>query len=59
MKITISEAEAERIADRTVQRRCEQSAAYRHAENADEQAQAEDVIEQNVWKELEAKYNIV
>lgn len=59
MKITISEAEAERMADRMVQRRCEQPGPYRDAENAEEQSQAEGMIEQKVWKELEAKYNIV
>jgi hypothetical protein len=43
--VVVTESERERIIDRRVQARLTTDAAYRHAANAEEQAQREDEIE--------------
>ncbi len=58
IKIHISEADAERLADRMVWTRLKHSSAYTTAENGDAQSEAEDAIEREVWAELESSYEI-
>lgn len=57
-KPAITEAEAEAMADRMVQRRLERSCLYRYAPDAEEQAKAEAKVEAEVWSDLEARYEI-
>lgn len=52
---TITEAEAERIADRIVWQRLATDSAYRNAENAQAQADREDEIAAQVWREIESR----
>lgn len=52
----MTEAEMERIADRMVWRRLATDRAYLHAEDAEAQAQREDEIGKQVWRELVAKH---
>lgn len=51
----MDEATYERIADARVQRRLAIDAAYRNAENAEEQAIREDEITEQVCRELDAE----
>lgn len=55
---TLTEAQAEPIADARVWDRLRTDAAYRNAENAEEQAAREDEIGEQVWRELEERYEI-
>lgn len=56
--MTITEAEAERMADRLVWARLATDFAYRNADSAGQQRAREDQIESEVWAELESKYDI-
>lgn len=57
-KKTITEAEAEKIADRMVWNRLQSSISYRNAASAEEQAAAEESIDRDVWARLEELYEI-
>lgn len=50
---TITEAQAEAVADRMVWQRLAIDGAYRNAENATAQAEREDEIAAQVWREIE------
>ena len=54
----ISEAEAERMADRMVWNRLERSRAYRHAASAEAQAAEEDRIAATVWSDIRRRWNV-
>lgn len=54
----VPEAVFERMADMRVQRRLEVSSAYRNAENAEAQSEAEQAIERQVIADLEQDYRI-
>jgi hypothetical protein len=54
----ISEARAEQIADRMVQRRLYRDRAYIHAENAEAQQAAEEAVAATVWRDIESRYVI-
>lgn len=58
-KPTLTEAEAERIIDRMVQKKLSYDLAYLHAENAEEQTMREVEITEAVMKDVEEKYEIV
>lgn len=58
MKTPITEAAFERMADRAVWQRLENDPAYRNAENAEQQAEAEERIETEVVAELESRYTV-
>jgi hypothetical protein len=55
---TITEADAEKMADRIIQRRLSTDSGYLHAENAHDQAEREDEIATEVWADLEHDYEI-
>lgn len=55
---TITEAEAEAMADRRVMARLAHDRGYRHACNAEEQAEAEERIGEEVWRDLRQDYVI-
>ena len=55
---TISEAEYERRADAAVQRALSNDARYRNAANAEEQADAERMIEREVCADLDRNYRV-
>lgn len=56
----ITEAQAEAIIDRRVMRRLSTDPAYRHAEDAEAQAQAEDAITAQVEREVyELDYEVI
>lgn len=57
-KPTISEPEAEAMCDRIVMRRLQTDRAYLNAENADDQALAEDEVEDEVWREITDRYTV-
>lgn len=57
-KPTITEAAAERMADRMIHNRLAHDPSYRFAENPHEQQSAEDQIEESVWAEIERAYEI-
>lgn len=57
-KVVITEAAYERMADAMVQRRLFADRRYIHAENAEEQAEAERAIEREITEDLDAKYVI-
>lgn len=54
----ITEAEAEKYADARIMKALRTDARYVHAENAEDQAQAEETISDEVWADLEATYEI-
>lgn len=58
-RTTISETEAERMADAMVIRALARDRAYNHAETAEIQAAREDEISEQVWRDLESRYRIV
>jgi hypothetical protein len=58
-KPVICEAEAEKLADARVQRRLSTDSAYRNAENAEDQSKREAQIEDEIWADIECKYEIV
>ncbi len=58
MKITITEARAEQLADLMIWRRLDTDRLYNNAKDAETQSDREDVISAGVWRELESKYNI-
>jgi hypothetical protein len=58
VRTTISEATAERVADRMVWRRLATDDAYRDAEDAQMQSAREDEIGAEVWREIEEKYDV-
>jgi hypothetical protein len=58
MNVVITEAQAERMADFMVWRRLYTDNAYVNAADADSQANREDEIATEVWREIEAKYTI-
>jgi len=54
----VDEATFEAMADRRVQRALAGDPRYRHAENAEEQKQAEETIEREVLAELDRLYRV-
>ena len=54
----MTEAEAEKIADRMVWKRLATDSAYNNAEDAEAQSAREDQVSEAVWAELEEKYEI-
>jgi hypothetical protein len=58
VKRTITEAEAEKMADRMVWSRLLSSSSYRHAESPEAQAEAEERIEREVWRRISELYEI-
>lgn len=56
VRTTISEAMAERMADLMIWARIETDRAYNDAPDAQTQANREDEIGAEVWREIEAKY---
>lgn len=58
MPRTLTESEAERIADRRVQSRMRTDRAYIHAEDAESQHAAEERIEAEVIRDMRAEYDI-
>ena len=57
-KNRLTEAQAERLADHTVQRRLATDSAYQHAESAEVQAERAAAIEAEVWADLEYRFEI-
>ncbi len=58
VRTTISEAVAERMANRMVWARLETDRAYDHAPNVETQSAREDEIGAQVWREIEGKYDV-
>lgn len=54
----ITEARAERVADRRVARRLSGDRAYQNAEDAETQAQREEEITEAVWAEINREYEV-
>lgn len=52
----MTESEMERRADRIVMQRLDSDRRYRNAENAEEQAERETEIAEQVWQDLTWKY---
>lgn len=57
-RIPISEAQLERATDREVQNELRRDPRYRHAENAEQQAEAEAAIERECVVRLAARYRL-
>lgn len=58
MKRVLSESTAELIADARVMMRLRSDREYVYAESSQAQALAEERIERQVWKEMEAEFNL-
>jgi hypothetical protein len=58
LRIHLTEAQAEQMADRIIMTLLNTDRAYNHAEDAETQAEREDEIGISVWKSLEEKYEI-
>ena len=58
VRMHITEAQAERIADDKVWRRLVTDARYIHAQSGEEQAARQDEVEAEVWAEVERRYAI-
>jgi hypothetical protein len=52
----MTEAEMERLCDALVWRRLATDGPYRNAENAEAQAEREDAITEQAWRELVARH---
>lgn len=59
IRIHITEAAAERMADQMVMRRLANDAEYQAANDSDAQQEREDEISVEVWGELEDRYEIL
>jgi hypothetical protein len=59
MKPKLSDADAEAMCDRIVQRRLATDSAYRNAEDAESQATREQDITDEVWADIEARYELM
>lgn len=55
----ITEADAERMVDRLVQRRLSTDRPYINAPDAQTQSEREDEIGSEIWTDIEARYEIV
>jgi hypothetical protein len=58
VRVTITEAQAEIIADIAIIRRLDTDCAYNHAEDDESQQEREDEIGRQVWKNIEDRYEI-
>lgn len=58
IRSNLTEAQAERMADRTIMQRLRTDSAYQHAADAFAQAAREDEIEAEVWADIEARYDV-
>ena len=59
MKTQISEAQYQRLVDKTVMKALNFSSAYRNAENAKDQAEVEELITIKVERDLDYQYEVI
>ena len=57
-KPSITEAQAEAMADRMVWNRLQTCAAYRNAASSEEQSEVEERVARAVWETIEERYEV-